>query len=91
MGEILVKIPNELEREIEVLPEINWQRVALDAIQSKVFELNLKRSKRLKLMLLKTITAKSNLSEEEADKFALELGDKIKEDRLKELKAKKMV
>ncbi|ODS35642.1 MAG: hypothetical protein A7316_00685 [Candidatus Altiarchaeales archaeon WOR_SM1_86-2] len=91
MSEILVRIPDELEHEIEMLPGVNWQRVALNAIQSKAFELTLKRSRKLRLLLLKTITSKSKLSEEEADKFALELGDKIKEERLEELKIKNLV
>ena len=37
MAELKIKIPDELEREMEVLPE-NWSDIALGAIKLKVFE-----------------------------------------------------
>ncbi|PKP57595.1 MAG: hypothetical protein CVT88_08705 [Candidatus Altiarchaeales archaeon HGW-Altiarchaeales-1] len=91
MAELLIKIPEDLEAEIEELPGVDWQRVALDAIRSRAFELELKRSARMRRILVEAISSKDVLSEEEADRFAIELGNKIKEDRLEELKAMGLV
>ena len=90
MAEIVVPIPKELEAEIKTLPE-NWAEVALEAIKLRAFELHLKRSKKLRLLLLKFLTSKSKLSEKEADKFALKLGEKLKQERLEELKSKGLI
>lgn len=91
MAELVVNIPDDVVREIEKLPGVNWSDVAVDAIRSKAFELSLERSMRLELLLLKTITSKSELSEEEADRFAIELGNKIKVERLEELKSRGLI
>ncbi|NCN65496.1 MAG: hypothetical protein GW779_03975 [Candidatus Altiarchaeum hamiconexum] len=42
-------------------------------------------------IFVEAISSKSALSEKEADRVAIELGNKIKEDRLKELKAMGLV
>ena len=86
MPELKIRIPEELEREMEELPE-NWPEIALEAIKLKVFESHLSRSAGMRRILVEAISSKSKLSEEEADKFALELGSKIKKGRFKELKA----
>jgi hypothetical protein len=85
MAEVFIKIPKELGKSIEEFPEIKDE--VQKFIRLRAFELELKRSKRLSLLLLKALTSKSKVSEEEADKFAIEFGRKLKEGRAKELKA----
>lgn len=82
MAELKIKIPDELE------PELDWSGFIAKTIELKSFELELNKSNKLKLLLLKALTSKSKLSEKEAEKFAAELGNKIKEGRLKELSDK---
>ncbi len=87
MGDVIVEIPHELEQRIKAFPDVDWKEVERRAIEAKLFELEVKRSKRLSLLLLKTITSKSKLSEEEADAFAIALGRRMKVGRLKQLKS----
>jgi hypothetical protein len=82
MAELKVIVPDELE------PELNWSEFIAKTIELKAFELELNKSNKLKLLLLKALTSKSKLSKAEAEKFAVELGNKIKEGRLNELKGK---
>lgn len=63
MPTITLSVPEDLKREMEKSKEINWSEVARAAIKSKVAQLR----------ILKTISAKSKLTE----KDALELGRKI--------------
>lgn len=83
MTELKIKLPEELKREMEILPE-NWSEIALEAIKLKVFELHLSRSKELQRAVLEALTSKSKLT----DKDALKLGSKVNEGLLKELKEK---
>ena len=85
MAELKVIIPNELEREIKEFPE-NWSEVALKAIKLRAFELEIKRSAELRGVFVEAIASKSKLSEKEADKFAVELGRRIKKGRFEQLK-----
>lgn len=63
MPTITLSVPEDLKRDMDESMEINWSEVARAAIKSKVAQLK----------ILKTISAKSNLTE----KDALELGRKI--------------
>lgn len=63
MGEFVVKIPEELERTIKEFPEVDWGKLARNAIREKA----------VKLSLLKSIASKSKLTEEDA----LELGREV--------------
>jgi hypothetical protein len=63
MAEIIVKIPDDLRREIDRAPSVDWSKVARDAI----------RERSARLTLLKSIASKSKLTEKEA----LELGRKV--------------
>lgn len=63
MPTITLSVPKELKREMEKTKEINWSEVARAAIKAKISQLN----------ILKSIAAKSKLTE----KDALELGQKI--------------
>lgn len=74
MVEIVVKVPEELEKEIKEFSE-DWSKIASEAIKLKIFELELKRSRKLRHLLFKALISKSKFSE----KDALELGRKINE------------
>ncbi|MBS3142055.1 hypothetical protein J4464_01570 [Candidatus Woesearchaeota archaeon] len=65
MPTITLSVPEDLKRGMDESKEINWSEVARTAIRSKVSQLK----------ILKTISAKSKLTE----KDALELGRKINE------------
>ena len=73
MAEIVIKIPEELKREIEE-HELDVSRVVAESITNEV----------LRFVALKTIASKSKLTEEDA----VELGRKLKEGRFEELKKK---
>ena len=81
-----LQLSKESEDEIKEFPKVDWSKVAEEAIKARAFELRLSRSKELQKALLEAISSKSKLSEEEADKFAVELGRKIKKGRFAELK-----
>lgn len=85
MADIFIKVPKELGKSIEEFPQIKDD--VQEFIKLRAFELELKRSKRLSLLLLKTLASKSSLSEEEADEFALDLGRRLKVGRVKKLKS----
>jgi hypothetical protein len=85
MAEIVVKIPEELKEEIEKLPEI--EDVIEEFLRFKAFEFELKRSKELQRFVFETLASKSKLTE----KDALELGSKVNEGMLKELKEKGLI
>ena len=63
MPTITLSVPEDLKRDMDESKEINWSEVARAAIKTKIS----------KLKILKTISAKSKLTE----KDALELGRKI--------------
>ena len=65
MPTITLSVPEDLKKGMDESKEINWSEVARTAIRSKVSQLK----------ILKTISAKSKLTE----KDALELGRKINE------------
>lgn len=65
MVSITLSVPEELKRDMDTCPEMNWSEVARAAIKTKVAELK----------ILKAIAAKSKLTE----KDALALGRKINE------------
>jgi len=63
MPTITLSVPEDLKKEMDESREINWSEVARVAIKNKI----------LQLKLLKQITSKSKLTENDA----LELGRKI--------------
>jgi predicted CopG family antitoxin len=65
MATITLSIPDDLMKEMDLSKEINWSEVAKEAIRTKVNQLR----------LLRSITSKSHLSEDDA----LEIGRKINE------------
>ena len=87
MAELVVKIPEKLEKEIEELQEEDWSEVAIKAIELRAFELKLERSRKLRHALFKALISGSKLTEEDA----LELGRKANEELLEELKEKGLV
>ncbi|HIH96374.1 MAG TPA: hypothetical protein HA348_02595 [Thermoplasmata archaeon] len=87
MAEVVIKIPKELKKEIEELPEEDWSEVALKAIELRAFELKLKKSRKLRHALFKALISGSKLTEEDA----LELGRKANEEMFEALKEKGLV
>jgi len=65
MATIPLFIPDDLMKEMDVSKEINWSEVARDAIRIKINQLR----------MLRAITSRSQLSQEDA----LELGKQINE------------
>ena len=83
----MIKIPDELEKEIEEIPEEDWSEVALKAIELRAFELKLERSRKLRHALFKALISGSKLTEGDA----MELGRKANEEMLVQLKEKGLV
>ncbi len=79
-----LQLSKEVENKIREFPEVDWSKVAEEAIISKSFELRLSRSKELQKALLNALASKSKLTE----KDAIELANKIDEGISKELKEK---
>ncbi len=67
MPTLTLAVPEEMKREMDNCPEMNWSEVARGAIRQKLTELNLFRS----------IVGKSKLTEKEADELSLKLGKKV--------------
>ena len=86
MVKLELEIPDELEKEIKEFSE-DWSKIALEAIKLKIFELELKRSRKLRHLLFKALISKSKFSE----KDALELGRKINESLYKDLKSEGLI
>lgn len=87
MRELKVKIPEEVMREMEETKGSKYLEEKVgELIEFKALETKFERSRKLELALLKALTSESTLSEEEAEKFSLELGRVIKKNRYKELK-----
>jgi len=63
MANITLSVSEDLKKKMEQLPEINWSEIARQAIEQKTAQ----------MIVLKSITSKSKLTE----KDALELGRKI--------------
>ncbi len=72
MATLTLAVPDNLKKEMELFPELNWSEIAREAISEKVAEYK----------LFKSIVAKSKLNE----KDALEIGAKINEGLYKEYK-----
>ncbi len=72
MATLTLAIADDLKKEMELLPELNWSEIAREAITQKVAEYK----------LFKAIVAKSKLTQ----KDALELGKKVNEGIYKEYK-----
>lgn len=64
MVNITLTVSEDLKKKMDQFPEMNWSEIARQAINEKVKE----------LLLVRSITAKSKLTEEDVK----EIGDKIK-------------
>ena len=80
-----MKIPEEFEDKIKELP--GMEEMVVDFIKLKIFEHELKKSKELQRFILESLSAKSKLTLEDA----MELGNKVKEGMLEELKERGLV
>lgn len=63
MANLTLSIPNELKKEMEKFPEINWSEVTRDSIKKKIAQLN----------FLKGIRMDSEITAEEALSLGKEL------------------
>lgn len=77
MVNITLAIPEDIKREMERFPEINWSVIAREAIKRRISMLR----------KFREFTKNSELTEEDA----IELGRKLKKGRFEELKAKGLV
>ena len=82
-----LQLSKESEDKIKEFPEVDWTKVAEEAIKAKAFELSLNSSKKLRLSILKLLASKSKLTE----KDALELGNKVNEGIAKRLKEEGLI
>lgn len=68
MATLTVTVPEDLKHDLEELKLIDWSKIAREAIQERVTQ----------LQVLKAIAAKSKLTEKEALKLSIELGRKVR-------------
>lgn len=85
MAEIVVEIPKELMFKVEELSEI--KESLKEFVKLKIFELKLKRNREMQRFVLEALASRSKLTE----KDALELGNKINEGILEELREKGLI
>ena len=79
MAELRLKIPDELEKEIEELPA-DKSKFALEAIEERLVELKLEKSKAFRKLLLsvfKRMTENSKLSDEDCLRLGREVNEKL--------------
>ena len=80
MTSVTVSIPEDIRRKMKEFPEINWSGVVRKIIENKVNELSWKQK------LLSQLK-----KEEKFTNWTVEIGKKMKENRLKELKKKGII
>ena len=68
MATLTLTVPEDLKKDLEEMKIIDWPMIAREALQQRVAQLR----------VFKAIAAKSKLTEEEADKIALDLGRKVR-------------
>ena len=76
MPTLTLAVPQEMKREMDHCPEINWSEIAREAIRKRLAE----------LALFKAIVGKSKLSEKEVEEFGIKLGRKINQSMHKRFK-----
>ena len=76
MVNITLSIPEELKLEMEKFKEINWSEVARQAIKEKTVQLS----------ILKSITSKSKLTEEDALKLSKRINIELHNHKIKRFK-----
>lgn len=72
MGELVVKVPEDIREEVEKHPEVNWSEVIGRAVKEELEE---RAKRKLILTALGKILEDSKLTEEDA----LKLGEELKE------------
>ena len=79
MAELVVKIPEELEKEIEEL-SVDKSKFALEAMEERLAELRLERSKAFRKLLLSVfnrMTESSKLSDEDCLRLGREVNEEL--------------
>jgi len=77
MVNITLSLPEDIKKEMEKFPEINWSVIAREAIKKRI----------LLLATFSELIKDSKLTEEDA----IKLGRELKKGRFKELKAKGLI
>ena len=72
MGELKVKVPEELEEKFKEFAE--WESMILEFIRLKIFEHELQKSKALQRFMLESLAAKSTLTPEDARELSQHTG-----------------
>ena len=85
--ELRIEIPPDLEEKVRGIPREELSRMIVEFLRLKVFELELKRLRELQKLILEMLSMKSKLTE----KDAMELGEKVKEGMLQELKERGLI
>jgi hypothetical protein len=67
MATITLSIPDDLMKEMDVSKEINWSEVAREAIRIKINQLR----------MLRAITSRSQLSQEDALEFGKQINESL--------------
>ena len=79
MAELVIKIPEELEKEIEELA-VDKSKFALEAIEERLAELKLEKSKAFRKLLLSVfnrMTENSKLSDEDCLRSGREVNEEL--------------
>lgn len=79
MPNITVSVPEELKQDLDKLPEVNWSEAVRKFLSEKV-------KREALLRKLDRMLEGSKLTEEDADRFAVQLGREIKKGRFNKLK-----
>jgi hypothetical protein len=69
MANITFSVPQELKKEMDEFPEINWSEVARSSIRQKIADLK----------FLRAFKAESEITPEDAEQLGRELSQKIAE------------
>lgn len=87
MGTITLSVPDELKVKMDRTDWINWSSVARRAFAERLDDVEeLEHSTKIRRELVESVASKSRLSEEEADRFAVQLGREMKKGRFEKLK-----
>lgn len=85
MAEVVLKVSDKVKETFES-EGIDLKEFLRRAMEAKEFELELERAASLRQTFVEAIASKSALSEEEADRWAVAFGRKIKKGRFNKLR-----
>lgn len=86
MGTITLSVPDKLKQDMSKTDWINWSSVARRAFAATLEDVEQLKRLREARAVVESVASKSRLSEEEAGRFAVELGREMKKGRFEKLK-----